>query len=250
MFPGVYAGSHHSYLVRGQFIQKIMTGQWQLPRQLICGYQMKECKKWGNRQGRAGLEGLLAGLSSLLTFRPSFSLMRNLPLLTPTDCTIALGSTQPLCEGKWDLRLSLWAHHLSQQQGGEASPTKPGLVSTQVALESHRHPLHTVHFRHFQESCIRFITPTWSQLTGEWWKLFTWQLVKLMYRGFLKKQTLPVLTNSRQEWEHMERVFYLVGLFPWSSCWGIREDLPIFPFSGKSWITSVPEARAGKKKQR
>ena len=27
---------------RGQFIQKIMTGQWQLPRQLIYGYQMKE----------------------------------------------------------------------------------------------------------------------------------------------------------------------------------------------------------------
>lgn len=111
-------------------------------------------------------------------------------------------------------------------------------------------PTPTVHFRHFQESCIRFITPTWSQLTGEWWKLFTWQLVKLMYRGFPKKQTLPVLTNSRQEWEHMERVslprrtFSMVQLLRYSG-----RTFPIFPFSGKSWITSVPEARAGKKKQ-
>lgn len=201
------------------------------------------------KQGRAGLEGLLAACLPLLTFRPSFSLMSNLPALTPTDCTIALGST---------LTPSVKAN---ETWGWACEPT--------TLTTDERHPPQnqdsSAHGRPWRATgththssfpalpgicCIRFITPTWSQLTGEWWKLFTWQPVRLMYRGFPKKQTLPVLTNSRQEWEHMERVslprrtFSMVQLLRYSG-----RTFPIFPFSGKSWITSVPEARAGKKKQ-
>lgn len=49
------------------------------------------------KQGRAGqLEGLLAACLSPPYLRPSFSLMSNLPLLTPTDCTQHWAEPPPL----------------------------------------------------------------------------------------------------------------------------------------------------------
>lgn len=71
-----------------------------------------------------------------------------------------------------------------------------------------------------------------------------------MSKEFPKKPTLHEAYLREKSGQHMERIslprltFSMVQLLRYSG-----RIFPIFPFSGKSWITSVPKARARKKRQ-
>lgn len=99
---------------------------------------MKE-SEWG--KGREGLAGLLAACLQLLTFRPSFSLMSNLPPLTPTDCTMALGSTfTPSVKANktWGWAGEPTNFMKNKLTREKHNVTKPVIISMQAALESYK----------------------------------------------------------------------------------------------------------------
>lgn len=177
------------------------------------------------REWRTGRQAFWHGLF-ILTFLPSFSLMSNLPPLTPTDCTIALGITFTPSVEKNETS-DCW-----NSQAWDLPSSQIDSLQMQAALRSHKNlHIQSVIFSTSGNEVSQILDacdPVWLSNS----ETFPQPDVRNYIKGVPQKANFAFSYSQKRG---VMDSLYLAWLFPWSSCWGIQEgSSPYFLSQGRA----------------